>query len=138
MFILSNQITLLLNEYNTQLGQMNYPDNFHILSRDILYSPHLSIYNLDSNPSVYSSRNFENINLGKYLYDKISYQTIQSDKFTPNSNTNLLLTNNEYPYVIPNITLSIAVVSYILLDILTVLLILCILYYILYIIIAFA
>lgn len=103
MFISSNQITSLLNEYNTQLSQLDYPNNFQILSRDILYSPHLSIYNLDLNQSNYSSRNFENINFGKYLYDKISYQTIPSDKLALNSNINLLLTNNECPYVIPNI-----------------------------------
>ena len=104
MIIFSSQISSLLDEYNTQLSQLSqldYPANFQLLCKDIIYNPILSIYNSD--PSSFSSRNFENINLDRYLYDKDTYTTTLADKLLSNSIPDLLLTKNEFPYVIPNI-----------------------------------
>ena len=117
MIILSNQLSMILNEFNTHIGQLCYPLSFTTMCKDILYGPKLNTY-IFSDPKLCTNNNFENINLGRFCYDNTVYnkyhhseseiKTVehifsinQSNNFKVD-NPNILVTKNEFPYIIPN------------------------------------
>lgn len=127
MIILSNQLSMILNEFITHTGQLCYPLSFSIMCKDILYGPKLNTL-IFSDPTLCTNNNFENVNLGRFYNDRINYnkynysnsvsvsvseseseiKTIEhifSNNLSNNfkvDNPNILITKNEYPYIIPN------------------------------------
>lgn len=113
----NNELRVILNKFNKEYSEYCYPENFKIIIKNILCGPNLSIY-LFNDPNLCMNKNFSNINLGRYWTDLIVYQikkqllpqlithleTIDlSDILNLKSfNPNIIITINEYPYVIPN------------------------------------
>ncbi len=118
MIIFSSEIKTMLDNLSTQLSNLTYPDKFKTECKDILYSPELNTF-IFSNPSYCLESNYENINLDRYWVDILSYQINKlgknemvtrlksidlSNNFINQTNPNILITKNEYPYVVPEKT----------------------------------
>ena len=116
MIILNSEIITMLDNLNTQLSNLAYPDKFKIECKEILYSPQLNTF-IFSDPSYCLDSNYENINLDRYWVDILSYQIekkernqlishLKSIDLSSNiiyqTNPNILITKNEYQYVVPN------------------------------------
>ncbi len=115
MIITYTNIKDILDNLNTQLSNLVYPDKFKTECKEILYSPQLNTY-IFSNSSYCLNSNYENINLDRYWVDILSYQINKlginelvkhlkhndlSSDFKNQTNPNILITKNEYPYVVP-------------------------------------
>ena len=116
MIIFNSDITTMLDNLNTQLSNLTYPDKFKIECKEILYSPKLNTF-IFSDPSNCLDSNYENINLDRYWVDILSYQIEKlertqlishlksidlSSNIINQTDPNILITKNKYPYVVPN------------------------------------
>lgn len=111
MKIENEKLKIILNEFNKKYLNLSYPESFKTIIKHILYSPILSTY-LFNDPNLCICKNFSNINLEKFWTDIIVYnvnkktatelfkhlQLMNESKL----DSNILITKNEYPYVIPN------------------------------------
>lgn len=115
MKIQNSKLNTILNQFNKELGRFSYPESFKKIIKNILYSPILSAY-IFNDPNLFTSHNFENINLGRFWTDIIIYQikkqssgqllshlkTIDLSENFGQKNSNILITKNEYPFIIPS------------------------------------
>lgn len=111
MKIENEKLKTILNEFYRKNYNTFYPESFKIIIKHILYSPILSKY-LFNDPSLCISKNFSNINLERFWTDILVYnmnkktakELLKNLKLINQSNFNLniLITKNEYPYIIPN------------------------------------
>lgn len=121
LIIFNNQINQILSKLNEELSNCTYHNNFKVFCKEILYSPELSSY-IFSDPNLYLSSNFENINLDRYWVDYITYSVNKNSsnlliekiknnnmiKTDPQINDlnilqNIFITKNDYPYIVPNL-----------------------------------